>query len=290
MKTHQIITASLLLSLFGSPTPTDATTITNSAKQNIFGAGKLIPPQPGGGGGGVLPVQVGLPQGLDRVLFFTSVTGSVNFANGLAGYTFDEDGHNQNNWSTDAFPWDGISGIYATNRIGFLTGCFLAGNEPTDPAPLSILVTNTDFISVSPQVAQLFFIGDGKTTNEQTQLFRIPDEATRLFLGFADSANILIGGYPGWYDDNIGEIVASFQITGLAPRISTITNSSKSWLITVTNLVPGLSNRLVSTVSLPSTNWAYVQGFISPAAGVFQCIDTNAVEPVKFYRIETTVP
>lgn len=238
----------------------------------------------------MLPVQVNLPQGLNRVLFFTSVTGSVNFANGLAGYTFDEDGHNQNSWSTDALPWDGISGIYVTNRIGFLTGCFLTGSEPTDPAPLNILVTNADFISISPQVAQLFFIGDGKTTNAQTQLFRIPDEATRLFLGFTDSANILVGGYPGWYDDNIGQIVTSFQIGGLAPSISTITNSSKFWSITVTNLVPGLSNRLVSTVSLPSTNWAYVQDFISPAAGIFQCIDTNTAQPAKFYRVETTVP
>lgn len=50
---------------------------------------------------------------------------------------------------------------------------------------------------LSPQIQQVFFIGDGLTSGDVTQQFLIPDSATRLFLGTMD-------GF-GWYN-NIGEI------------------------------------------------------------------------------------
>lgn len=266
------------------------TTIINSPKQNIFAAGRSTPPQQSGGGGGLLPMEIPLSPGLNRILFFTAVTGSGNFANGRAGYSFDEDGRNQSSFSTNAFQWNGISGIYATDHIGFLTGCFLTENAPVDPAPPRDVFTDVDFPSLSPAVAQLFFIGDGKTASGESQIFRIPDEATRLFLGFTDSADILGGGLPGWYDDNIGQIVSSFRITELDPRLSGVTKAGQKCYVTASNLIPGKTYQLMTTSSPSSNLWTSVQAFVSPPAGVYLCEDPLATEVSKLYRLEMAKP
>jgi hypothetical protein len=53
------------------------TSLTVPARANIFGAGQAKPPEPGGGGAGVLPPMVPLPPGADRIVTFPSVTGQV---------------------------------------------------------------------------------------------------------------------------------------------------------------------------------------------------------------------
>jgi hypothetical protein len=61
----------------------------------------------------------------------------------------------------------------------------------------------------------LFFIGDGLTGtgSGDTQIFYIPDSATRLYLGFIDFNDITFYAY---YHDNYGSLSASFEI-GTAP-------------------------------------------------------------------------
>jgi hypothetical protein len=85
--------------------------------------------------------------------------------------------------------------------------------EPTDPAPLALDFTNnTSFEEISPLLKQTFFIGDGLTGSGSgnIQRFLVPNQATRLFLGFADGATIQ--GLPGHYSDNGGSLVANFEL------------------------------------------------------------------------------
>jgi hypothetical protein len=70
----------------------------------------------------------------------------------------------------------------------------------------------TSFLSLSPQIGQLFFVGDGLTGtgSGSVQQFLVPPTATRLYLGFADAVGYM--GLPGQYQDNVGILNASFQI------------------------------------------------------------------------------
>jgi hypothetical protein len=67
----------------------------------------------------------------------------------------------------------------------------------------------------SPALNQPFFIGDGLTGAGfgSVQTFHVLDDATRLYLGFADA--FFFQGLPGWYDDNTGSFTAVFTV---APR------------------------------------------------------------------------
>jgi hypothetical protein len=77
---------------------------------------------------------------------------------------------------------------------------------------------NTSFAQLAPQLNQIFFIGDGLTGSGlgNIQRFLVPNQATRLFLGFADGASVQgfppIPGLPAYYNDNTGSVVANFQI------------------------------------------------------------------------------
>jgi len=55
------------------------------------------------------------------------------------------------------------------------------------------------------KVVSDFFIGTGKGKQ-----IEVPPTATRLYMGFADAYNFT--GAPGAYDDNEGELVATFSI------------------------------------------------------------------------------
>ena len=55
---------------------------------------------------------------------------------------------------------------------------------------------------LSPELAQTFFIGDGRTSTGRPQRFHPPTGATRLYLGLADAWSF--DGPPGFYADNSG--------------------------------------------------------------------------------------
>lgn len=96
---------------------------------------------------------------------------------------------------------DGISSPTDV-RANALLGVFLGDDSPTGaatPDPLSF-ATGLAFSWVAPEVGQIFFIGDGVTSdsnaglfNGATQVFIVPDGATRLFLGTGDGV--------GWYNN-----------------------------------------------------------------------------------------
>jgi hypothetical protein len=70
---------------------------------------------------------------------------------------------------------------------------------------------NRDFASLSPALAQTFFIGDGRTATGRPQRFNPPPGATRLYFGLADAWKFQ--GPPGFYADNSGsfEVAVSFH-------------------------------------------------------------------------------
>src|SRR5207244_8586602 len=89
-----------------------------------------------------------------------------------------------------------------------LVGVFLTDAVPQSPAPSTLNFLNTglsqDFLSLSPTIGQVFFVGDGLANGNTTQKFFIPAGATRLFLGFSDAPNQV--GLPGAYADNTGSL------------------------------------------------------------------------------------
>ncbi|HYC53367.1 MAG TPA: hypothetical protein VEL28_00285 [Candidatus Binatia bacterium] len=96
-------------------------------------------------------------------------------------------------------------GISAPNgvRANALYGVFLGDESPTGmetPARLDF-TSALDFTNLSPEVGQIFFIGDGLTTDSNAgqtggapQFFEIPPGATRLFLGTGDGV--------GWFNNS----------------------------------------------------------------------------------------
>lgn len=177
---------------------TDPALLTVAATANIFGAGHELMPQPAGGGGGTEPPLYRLPSGTGRTVHFEDVAGTVipivdvGLENGPEG---------AGGGRTDIESTGGISGIVHDTNTMFLVGVFLTDDEPADPAPERLDVTDESFTSLAPQIAQVFLIGDGSGHK-----YTVPDDATRLFLGFAD-ANRFVGEV-GFYGNNTGSVEA----------------------------------------------------------------------------------
>jgi hypothetical protein len=191
-----------------------ATTLIVPADANIFGSGHAAPPAPGGGGAGELPTEFdfGFTAGSGVILTFSNVMGSISVDNGSGNHFNDPDGIGSAS-GIDTNSVAGISGIVA-NTAGFLAGVFLGPSEPADPAPLRLdfTIIGTSFTSLSPQLDQVFLIGDGLTGDGSgsVQQFVVPAGATRLFLGIADAPNFQ--GDPGGYSDNVGSFSATFSV------------------------------------------------------------------------------
>jgi Flp pilus assembly protein TadG len=95
------------------------------------------------------------------------------------------------------------NGINTTKApINAMMGIFLNDNEPdlTGMAPILDFSTaaSRDFTTLSPQLKQVFFIGDGLNSSGQLQTFNAPAGATRLFIAVMDEK--------GWWWDNVGTL------------------------------------------------------------------------------------
>jgi hypothetical protein len=198
--------------------PVKAAQLTISGNSNIFGAGKISAPAPGGGTGGKLPALYNFAAAAGQVLTFSNISGNVSYAPFPEVSNVSGDGRAP--FGTNISSYGGISGIRNDNAIAFLVGVFLNDSEPTGsgPSPLDF-TNNTSFAELSPQLNQTFFIGDGLTGSGvgNIQRFLVPDQATRLFLGFADGNGIQ--GLPAYYNDNTGSVVANFELQSPAEPV-----------------------------------------------------------------------
>ena len=142
----------------------------------------------------------------DVVRVLDPVDGGINFFNGFGvnpGDFFGPGGNGSSGSNLSGI--GGISGYIGPQ--GPLLGLFLSDAIPSaGPAPVALNFTTgglgTDFTSLMPELGQVFYIGDGVTSDGVFQQFTAPTGATRLFLGIPDGFNF--GGAPGAYDDNDG--------------------------------------------------------------------------------------
>lgn len=101
-----------------------------------------------------------------------------------------------------------VSGITSPDRIGYLAGVFLPDAPVTSPPPFGLdLEAGYESERFAPLLQQVFFIGDGVTSAGRIRRFRVPDGATRLYLGYADAYGLV--GPPGYYVDNSGALLRS---------------------------------------------------------------------------------
>jgi len=131
--------------------------------------------------------------------------------NNSPGESFSAEGFANGDFS----PINGLSGY--KGPIG-LTGVFLGeGVSPASPGILQNFNQGTSFSSLSPQLGQVFFVGDGLTGNGtgNPQSFIAPSGATRLYFGIPDGA--FFRGVPGNYEDNGGSFGFFAQVTPAQP-------------------------------------------------------------------------
>jgi hypothetical protein len=205
------------------------------------------------GGGSTPPTMVALPSGATTVAF-SGVTGSITTGcastagcivlnNGTGNNANDPDGVGAAPATSSNTGTSSISGMVAPGA-GYLVGLFVPAGGPTGTAPTALDFTSaglgTSFTSLSPQLDQVFFIGDGLTgegTGTQ-QTFNVPAGAGQLWLGISDAGGY--NGAPGAYGDNLGVYSVNFAFNG-----------SGSGGVTVTETVPtGLT-----LVSMTGTGW-----------------------------------
>jgi hypothetical protein len=207
--TRALLVTSLTLACFllaaavGSAAP--ARVLRVPSKADLFAAGLSTPPTMGGGAG-VLPPVVRFAPGPGKVLTFSKVAGHLTWGGGSPVFGADGDHAQRSNITS----LGGISGLVAPAAL-FMAGVFLIDAAPAAPAPPRLRVSHPGNLpTIAPQVQQVFFIGDGRTTAGVTQKFKVPPTATRLYLGFVDA--YAFHGTPGYYDDNGGSLVATFRI------------------------------------------------------------------------------
>jgi len=218
-------------SLFGA--------IVVDGRSDIFEAGLGTPgSQVTGVNLGLYPVlAASFSAGSGQSIWFNSITGSTNCGAGApCNQAIPPDGVNVGIGGTDVSSDTGISGIKFTGRNMFLVGVFLTDAAPdsgSQPFSVEFFTSGGGYDAdnrvnwftngVTYGIGQTFYIGDGKTGVNNaagtTQIFSVPDSATRLFLGFVDGGSIgAFTGHFGAYDDN-GEqaITADINLGGLTP-------------------------------------------------------------------------
>jgi hypothetical protein len=167
--------------------------------------------------------------GGDVIRALNPAVGGVNFFNGFGPPFFGPGGNGVSGSNLNAL--DGISGYRGPQ--GPLAGVFLDNSIPSSgPAPATLNFDpgglGINFLTLSPALQQVFYIGDGVTNANVFQEFTAPGGATRLFLGIPDGFGFV--GAPGAYDDNDG----SYQVIIGVNQIPTIPGTvpePSTWLL-----------------------------------------------------------
>lgn len=223
-----------------------ATAVTSqsvSAMANIYGAGYTTAPNGNTTGtstgtststntstntSGILPTSTSFPAVAGLVLTFSSVTGSISLNGGVNHNDPDGNGAQISTSADNGF--QSLGGIIAPGA-GYLVGVFETSATPTGAPPPTLNYTNglsTSATDYSPQLNQVFFIGDGLTGDGSgtAQKFHVPAGATRIFIGISDAPNYgtSVNGdsgipVPGGYTDNVGTYTVSFTVA--VPFVST---------------------------------------------------------------------
>ena len=146
----------------------------------------------------IIPVSGG-----DIIRALDPAIGGVSFFNGFGAPFFGPGGNGLSGSNLTAL--DGISGYIGPQ--GPLAGVFLDNSIPSSGPPPATLNfepggLGVEFVTLSPELRQVFYIGDGVYGSGNFQSFIAPVGATRLALGIPDGFGFV--GLPGAYDDNDG--------------------------------------------------------------------------------------
>ncbi|MCC6243203.1 MAG: PEP-CTERM sorting domain-containing protein [Gemmatimonadaceae bacterium] len=215
MKASKICSVAVVLAAVAMAPPAVAQsgTAVVDARMSTYLAGGNTYSTPPLGGGGLSPLEILLNPGTGRVLTFNSITGTATFcgvscAAGPDGYASSP--------GTQLSGSGAIGGLAVPGRVAFWTGVFTGPMQP--PSQAASAYTDLDFLSLSGMLlGQQFFIGDGRTSGNVIQQFLIPDNATALYLGFADG--FAFAGDPGYYNDNVGTFSAQYSISSASTTV-----------------------------------------------------------------------
>ena len=229
------------------------------------------------GSDGVPPVSYTFPAAPGQALTFSSVTrtwscGNDATPNGPDGTDSGSCYVNVNNF----VPVGPFSGLEMTDFSRPLVGMFLADTLPTSAPPTLRFYWSdsspggiqTNFATLSPQIGQVFFIGDGLTGTGTgaIQAFSVPSTATHLYLGYVDLCSA--GGPPGCYSDNSGSMTATFAISECAFQVSDVTPqiqlADRAWATQAGIMVSWKSGKSISGAAA-----ATIADSIAPATTVF---------------------
>jgi hypothetical protein len=184
-----------------------------SARMDIYRAGGYDD-----GSNGIDPVVYRFLPKSGQVLIFSAVTGEWS---GETGYNGPDGVTGESEQQIITNPTGTFAGITTDGVWGAMVGMFLGDGLPVvAPPPLTFTANSTEggiptnFRSLTPQIGEVFFIGDGLTGTGtgKYQLFRVPPTATRLFLGYLDSCTRPGPDAPGCYSDNSGTLSTYFAL------------------------------------------------------------------------------
>jgi hypothetical protein len=196
MRLQKTLAALALALLAALPLPgQNQVNLTVDATMDIYRAGGY-----NDGSNGIAPVVFSFPARAWRTMKLPSVGGAWSCQNGYPDYG--ADGETSGYCVVAGGPTNfnsigPLSGYHLTDFVGALAGVFLEDTLPASAAPaLRFYVSDnseggiqTDFPALSPQIGQVFFIGDGLTGtgSGEMQTFKVPPTATHLYLGYVDN-------------------------------------------------------------------------------------------------------
>lgn len=210
----------------GAAEPQNQISLTVDATMDIYRAGGY-----NDGSNGIAPVVFTFPARSWRTMTIPAAGGAWTCQTGFTEYG--PDGQTSGACLSQGTPTNfnsigPFSGYHLTDFLGALAGIFLEDGLPSSPPPtLRFYVSNnsaggiqTDFLALSPEIGQVFFIGDGLTgtSTGKTQTFRVPPTATHLYLGYVDNCMAPNNTTPGCYSDNVGSVSVTVRLQDHAPN------------------------------------------------------------------------
>lgn len=158
------------------------------------------------GGAGIEPIAVNVTDMKKFSIENTEGQITNKFEGDSTVYCNADGSDNMKEWPTTTIkPFKAFSGIMHFKKSMFLVGVFVSDGVIPDEVPVTIDFTSReDYNNWTPDLYQLFYIGDGKTNKGDKLQFKIPEYANKLLLGFVDG----LKGYPITrnYEDNKGVI------------------------------------------------------------------------------------
>jgi hypothetical protein len=244
------------------------------------------------GGGSTPPTMITLPSGATSVAF-NNVTGSITTGcastqgcivlnNGTGNNANDPDGVGAAPATSSNTGTSSISGMVAPGA-GYLVGLFVPAGGPAGAAPTALDFTSTglgtSFTSLSPQLDQVFFIGDGLTGNGTgtQQTFNIPTGAVQLWLGISDAGGYV--GAPGAYGDNLGSYAVGFSVNAPGSSAVTVTETAPSGLTLVSMTGTGWTCGSPNTANVCTRSDVLAGGASYPVITVNVNVAADATSP-----------